>query len=329
MSKKRWKVLFAGLLFDIFAAGCQAEPAEPLEEPTPTVVVQDTPTPTVTEVPVSYTESVKDLLVVKPKGSVYAERRGAEYPKFEKYTYYSQTAERDTNVNVLLPPGYTEEKEYPVLYILHGFWDNEDWMARSTVALNIMLSNLIAEGEAKEMIIVLPYIYCSKDMPYCTGMDLTNSLNYDNFINDLTTDLIPFIEKTFSVAKGRENTAITGFSMGGRESLFIGFSHPELFGYIGAVCPAPGLLPISNSPMHPGQITGEEMVFAEEVTPYLVLVSASKADGVVGSNPKTYHNIMTKNGVEALFHELTDTGHDHTSVKPHLYNFLRLIFKEK
>lgn len=46
-----------------------------------------------------------------------------------------------------------------MLYILHGFWDNEDWMARSVVALNTMLSNLIASGEAKEMIVVLPYIY--------------------------------------------------------------------------------------------------------------------------------------------------------------------------
>ena len=59
-------------------------------------------------------------------------------------------------------------------------------------------------------------------MAWCTGMDLANCFAYDNFINDLTTDLMPFIEGSFSVAKGRENTAITGFSMGGRESLFIG-----------------------------------------------------------------------------------------------------------
>lgn len=82
-----------------------------------------------------------------------------------------------------------------------------------------MLTNLIADGEAEEMIVVLPYIYCSKDMPYCTGMDTTNTLNCDNFINDMMTDLIPFIEENFSVAKGRENTAVTGFSMGGREAL--------------------------------------------------------------------------------------------------------------
>ncbi len=275
---------------------------------------------------VSYMEKYEELVVVKPEDSVCQEQADVDYGAFQKYTYYSTTAERDTNVNVLLPPGYSEEKEYPVLYILHGFWDNEEWMARPVVSLSTMLSNLYASGEAEEMIVVLPYIYCSKDMPYCTAMDLTNSLNYDNFINDLTTDLMPFIEENFSVAKGRENTAITGFSMGGRESLFIGFEYPELFGYIGAACPAPGLVEIPNSPMHPGQMTKEEMVFEEEV-PYLVLVSGSKADGVVGSSPKDYHNTMTENAVEHIWHELSDTGHDHSSVKPHLYNFLRLIFR--
>ena len=52
---------------------------------------------------------------------------------------------------------------------------------------------------------------------------------------------MPYIEKTYSVKTGRENTAITGFSMGGRESLLIGMQRPDLFSYIGAICPAPGV----------------------------------------------------------------------------------------
>jgi glucuronoarabinoxylan endo-1,4-beta-xylanase len=71
------------------------------------------------------------------------------------------------------------------------------------------------------------------------------------------------------------------------------------------------------------------MVFPEDAAPCVVMISASKADGVVGTNPKLYHNIMNNNGTEHIWHELTDTGHDHTSVKPHLYNFLRMIFRDK
>ncbi len=266
-----------------------------------------------------------DITELLPDGAE-TKRDGLTYPKFAKYSYFSTTAGRDTGVNVLLPPNYSEEKEYPVLYILHGFYDNESWMARPVVNLSAIYNNLLADGEAEEMIIVLPYIFCDKDMPYCTGMDLKNCLAYDNFINDLTTDLMPFIESKFSVAKGRENTAITGFSMGGRESLFIGFERPDLFGYIGAVCPAPGLVQLPGSFMHPGQMKSEDMVFSENA-PYVLFVSSSRSDGVVGNNPDTYRKIMIKNDVKFLSHVMNKTGHDHTSVKPHLYNYLKMLFK--
>ena len=114
--------------------------------------------------------------------------------------------------------------------------------------------------------------------------------------------------------------------MGGRESLFIGFERSDLFGYIGAVCPAPGLVELAGSAMHPGQMKAEDMVFGEN-EPYAVFISSSKADGVVGNNPDTYRKIMTDNGVSYLSHMMTNTGHDHTGVKPHLYNYLQMLFK--
>lgn len=275
---------------------------------------------------ISYMERYSDIIEEMPRDGITEKREGVTYPEFQRLTYYSTTAERDTPVNVLLPLSYSEEKKYPVLYILHGYYGNEDWMAGDIVGVSAMLTNLCEDGEAEKMIVVLPYIYCSKDMPYCTKMDLQNSLNYDNFINDLTTDLMPFIEQSFSVAEGRENTAITGFSMGGRESLFIGFSRPELFGYIGAVCPAPGLTPVEGSADHPGQMEESEMVFGDAL-PYALLLSAAANDGVVGAYPSDYHNAMDTNNTEHIWHIMQSTGHDHTSVTPHLYNFMRLIFK--
>lgn len=273
-------------------------------------------------------EQYKNIIVEMPPAEIEAVQEGVTYSDFRKYVYYSSTAERETKVNVLLPPNYSVEKAYPVVYILHGYYDNEDWMTRPVVGISTMLSKLYAGGEAEEMIVVVPYIYCSKDMPYCTGMDLTNSLNYDNFIKDLTTDLMPFIESNFSAAKGRENTAITGFSMGGREALFIGFTCSELFGYIGAACPAPGLTPVDNSPMHPGQMEETELVF-DKNPPYVLLLSAAKNDNVVGSFPDSYHKLLTKNKTEHIWHLMSETGHDHSSVKPHLYNFFRVIFRKE
>ena len=66
---------------------------------------------------------------------------------------------------------------------------------------------------------------------------------------------------------------------------------------------------------------------AERETPVnVLLLSASESDGVVGSNPMTYHKMLTENGTDHLWHLMKDTGHDASSMTPHLYNFLRLIF---
>lgn len=286
------------------AATTAAEPEEPETEET-------------------YMDICNAKLTELPPEEILAERDNVKYPYFETHTYYSQTAERDTPVNVLLPLDYSEDKEYPVLYILHGYWDNETWMARDVVHLSTMLTNLIADGEAQEMIVVCPYIYCSKDMPYCTGMDEENTLNYDNFINDMMTDLMPFIEENFSVATGRENTAITGFSMGGRESLFIGVTEADKFGYVGAVCAAPGL---TEGTGYPWMLTEDQLTFGEN-KPELLLLSASEQDGVVGANPSTYKRIFTENGEELIWHSMSSTGHDASSVTPHLYNLFRMIFQ--
>lgn len=269
-------------------------------------------------------KKAEKLMTELPPEEIYEAREGVEYPKFEKHTYYSSTAERNTNVNVLLPLDYDETKEYPVLYILHGYWDSEDWMARDIVHIPTMLTNLVADGEAEEMIVVCPYIFCSKDLAYCTGMDTQNTLAYDNFINDFMTDLKPFIEENFSVSTDREKTAITGFSMGGRESLFIGVSHPELFGYIAACCPAPGLVESTGWPYN---LKDDELKFEDE-KPLLLMISCSESDGVVGGNPMTYDRILAEHDEPHLMHVMKSTGHDHTSVSPHLYNLFRMIFKK-
>ncbi len=251
------------------------------------------------------------------------------YGRIKKYYYYSTTAKRRTGVNVLLPDEYSKERKYPVLYLLHGYFDDEDWMADESVGLKRMLGNLTAMGEAKDMEVVMPYIFCSAEKKRCTGMDLENSLCYDNFVNDLIKDLMPFIEKRFSVAKGRENTAITGFSMGGRESLFIGVTHPELFGYVGAVCPAPGLTPMKGSAQHPGQLEEAELCFEAGREPGLLLLSAAEKDAAVGHTPEGIHRLFQKNHVRHIWNVIPDGGHDASSVRVHLYNYLRMIFWNK
>lgn len=270
---------------------------------------------------------IKTLSAIKVPENIEARREGVTYPEFQKCFYWSRTAGRETPINILLPNGYSREIKYPVLYILHGYFDDETWMARECVKIPEILTNLIMDGEAKEMIVVLPYIYCDKEVPRCTGMDLANSLRYDNFINDFIADVIPFVEESFSVKSERESRALTGFSMGGRESLFIGLKHPELFGWLGAVDPAPGLVPIPESPAHPGQMSEEDMKF--EVYPPKILFFGSSFDhSEINDNPGNYHAIFTKNHVKHYWQHMPGCPHNEVIVKPHLYGFMRMLFKE-
>ena len=125
---------------------------------------------------------------------------------------------------------------------------------------------------------------------------------------------MPLIEKEYSVATGRENTAITGFSMGGRESLMIGMKHPDLFGYVGAICAAPGA-------------TGAFQFASEEAAPSLILLTAGSNDQTVYNTPEGYHNNFTKNNVPHIWHYVNGGYHGDNCIRAHIYNFVRFIFK--
>ena len=151
-------------------------------------------------------------------------------------------------------------------------------------------------------------------------MNEESNAAYDNFINDLVNDLMPHMAKTYSVAEGRENTAVTGFSMGGRESLYIVHSRPDLFGYVGAMCPAPGV--------SPGLIAENDFNFSKSSTPpYLVMITAGSNDTVVYSSPEDYHNILNKNNSTHVWHYVNGGAHGGNSMRPHMYTFVRYIFK--
>lgn len=245
-----------------------------------------------------------------------------KYSDVIKTTYYSTTCEKERPVNIVLPVGYSEDKEYPVLYVLHGIFGTQNDMNNNSITIQ----NMMTEGIAKDMIVVYPYMYASKTQDKCTAIDKENVAAYDNFVNDLVTDLMPFIKENYSIAEGRENTAITGFSMGGREALAIGLQRPDLFGYVGAIAPAPGLVSGKDWAMeHEGQFAEEELVFHDE-KPILLMVCCGDKDGTVGQFPKSYHDIFEKNDVEHVWWEIPGSDHGDPAISSGIYNFCRYIF---
>ena len=261
----------------------------------------------------SFTAACQSKLTEYEPASSHQEVSGTQYGTLQSGKYYSTTCKREKPFNILLPAGYSTSKQYPVLYVMHGYWEDQDRMCRENMGTRQIIGNLIASGEAKDMIVVFPYIYSSDTQAACSGMDDFNNAAYDNFINDLTKDLMPYIEQNYSVKSGRDDTAITGFSMGGRESLLIGMQRSDLFGYVGAICPAPG-------------VTGA-FKWDSGKEPYLVMITAGSNDTVVYDTPKPYHESFEANGVPHIWHYVNGGAHGDNSIVAHLYNFARFVFQ--
>ena len=156
------------------------------------------------------------------------------------YTWYKSNAVGfDRPVCIYTPPGYdpADSKKYPVLYLIHGMTDTyETWFKVGKV--NNILDNLIAEGKAEPMIVVMPY---ANPYPEMMLRGITN--RYDSMDTKLTTkefteSVVPFIEANYNVYTDAAHRAIAGFSLGGRQTLACGLGNPDMFNYVCAFAPA-------------------------------------------------------------------------------------------
>ncbi len=131
---------------------------------------------------------------------------------------------------VYTPPGYEKESKlrYPVLYLFHGSNDTAGGWTLAGHA-NFILDNLLAEKKAVPMIIVMPFGHA---VPFgARGGQGNNTDLYEKYV---LQDVMPLVESKYRVRPGRENRAIAGLSMGGGQTIAIGFRHLDLFSAIGA-----------------------------------------------------------------------------------------------
>jgi len=138
---------------------------------------------------------------------------------------------------VYTPPGYdpAAKTTYPVLYLLHGYTeDARAWTV--TGRANVILDNLIAQGTAKPMLIVMPLAYGAPEILTRDGRGIEDLVlrqkNYDRFRDELLSEVIPQIEKSYRVIKDPSARAIAGDSMGATEALYIGLNALDRFAWI-------------------------------------------------------------------------------------------------
>jgi enterochelin esterase-like enzyme len=241
-------------------------------------------------------------------------REGVAHGKLEMVEYDSKSVGNKRKALVYMPPGYSADTKYPVLYLLHGIGgDEEEW--RRGGHPEIILDNLIADKKAVPMIIVMPNGRAqTDDRPGPNAMATAPA--FGKFDQDLLGSLIPFIEANYSVIKDRESRALAGLSMGGGQSLNFGLGNLDTFAWIGGFSSAPNTKPASELVPDPEKATKQLK---------LLYISCGNKDGLIRISQGVHAYLKEKN-VPHVWH-VDEHAHDFQHWKKGLYNFSQLIFK--
>ncbi len=177
-------------------------------------------------------EGFKNSLLEIPAqdGSLIHDIKDVPHGSMEYINYYSNSLQGTNNAVVYLPPSYysNPEKKYPVFYLISGTTDTEE-VYYKVGRVNYILDNLIADGNAEEMIVVLPYGYPTKLL--ATPPQDIMAMG-DVFGKDLINDLMPYIENKYRTINDSDHRAIGGFSRGGNQGLATGLTNLDKFSYL-------------------------------------------------------------------------------------------------
>lgn len=175
-------------------------------------------------------ENFKASLLEMPDPEALYTVKDVPHGKVHYCTYRSDVLGMNRPVLVYTPADYDKgSRKYPVFYLVSGTTDTEEtWF--KVGRLNVILDNLIAQGKAVPMIVVMPYGNMMSGTPMPSSMEAAKM--YSVFEREMTECIMPYVEKNFRTRTGAANRAIAGFSRGGGQSLFTAYSNFDKFGWL-------------------------------------------------------------------------------------------------
>jgi enterochelin esterase family protein len=247
-------------------------------------------------------------------------------------TYDSKAVGAPRTLWIYTPPGYEKSTaKYPVFYLLHGSGNiDSSWVL--TGRENYIMDNLIAEGKAKPMILVNPLGYAragvgtvpdraqdaqafGRGTPPAPGSPAAQPGGV--FGQDLLTDVIPYVEKNYRTLAGADNRALGGLSMGGGQTVQIGFTHPDTFHYL--------VVMSAGSQANPEQ-TYAEFFNGGYKKLKLLWMGIGKDDNLVGASAKTLDEALTKASIPHTF-QVGEGRHEWMVWRHHLNDVAPLLFQ--
>lgn len=244
-------------------------------------------------------------------------REAIPHGKIDTVKYTSTTVGTERAALVYTPPGYSKDKKYPILYLLHGIGGDEfEWLNGGHP--EIILDNLYSAKKIEPMIVVMPNGRAMKDDRATGNIMAPDKVEaFATFENDLLNDLIPFIEKYYPVLKDRENRAIAGLSMGGGQSLNFGLGNLDVFAWVGGFSSAPNT-------KQPAELVPDTEKAKEKLK--VLFISCGDKDGLISFSKRT-HDYLDENNIAHHYYVIPDGQHDFVVWKASLYNYAQLLFK--
>jgi enterochelin esterase-like enzyme len=259
-----------------------------------------------------------------PEGNYYRFNKDIAHGNVRSLFYWSELNGLERHINVYVPAEYEANptKKYPVLYLLHGWGEDENGWSNQGHMANI-LDGLIASGKAVPMIVVMD-----------CGDIKTNPNVRQAATNDVTQiyvkDLIPFIDKTFRTKSDRENRAMSGLSRGGGQTTTTVFANMDKFAWIGTFSGffAGGARGAANQNAGDFVQTAfngafkDAKAFNEKM--HLLFIST----GTEENSPKASVEALKNHGIKVVFHESQGTAHEWLTWRRALNEFAPRLFKK-
>lgn len=262
-----------------------------------------------------------------PEGDYYRFNKNIPHGQIRSILYWSDVNGMERHVNVYVPAEYEKStnKKYPVLYLVHGWGEDENGWSIQGHLENIM-DGLIASGKAVPMIIVMP----SGDIK--TNSDVRTASG--NITDIYVKDLIPFIDKTFRTYTDREHRAMAGLSRGGMQTTSTVFANMDKFAWMGTFSgffvggprgAAPGTTPASDqNPV----LTAFNGVFKDPAAFDKQMNLLFISTGTEENSPKASVEALKAHGIKNIvFHESQGTAHEWLTWRRSLNQFASMIFK--
>lgn len=273
--------------------------------------------------------TISNLFMIDGKESELYKVLNVPHGSLSKVWYHSEKLNADRRITVYTPAGYeTNGQRYPVLYLLHGMGGDEDSWSTLGRASQI-LDNLIAQGKAKPMIVVMTN--GNSDLQAAWGESPTGYVTptielpktTDGSFEDAFPEVVTFVDKAYRTIAEKESRAIAGLSMGGFHSMQISKEYPTLFNYIGLFSASARFKGRKDSHIYENCEAKIKTQFAQK--PALYWIAIGKDDFLYEENQK-FRSFLDANGFQYTYVE-SEGGHIWRNWRNYLCQFLPLIFK--